>query len=199
MVASQNELGMLLPPCCSGNVWPAYELSHLFHLRAFTCEVLGICLLETFDHSSACDWSVHSYSLWLVLVLDLFTFSIPGSVLEDCAFLRIRPFVPGYHFIVMQLFLIVSYDPFSFCDVCCNVSFFISSWCESSPCFSWWVWLMICQFCLCSPKHIFLFYWSLLVFPSFPFISALIFMISLLLLTLEVLWPFSSFSRFFRC
>jgi len=157
---------------------------------AFVCWRLLITV------NSACDWSVHSYSLWLVLVLDLFTFSIPGSVLEDFTFLRIRPFVPGYHFIVMQLFLIVSYDPFS---VCCNVSFFISSWCESSPCFSWWVWLMICQFCLCSPKHIFLFYWSLLVFPSFPFISALIFMISLLLLTLEVLWPFSSFSRFFRC
>ena len=100
-----------------------------------------------------------------MLVLDLFIFSI-SSWFNLRRLYFSKNLVHLFHviyFIVMQLFLMISYDPSSFCVVCCKVFFFISSWFESFSYFSWWVWLMICQFCSCSLSLILLFYWSLLV------------------------------------
>ena len=69
-----------------------------------------------FDHSfdfSACNWLVHNFFL-------------PGSVLGNWTFLRICPFFEIIHFVLIWLLIIVSYDTFYFCIVCCNLSFFIS-------------------------------------------------------------------------
>ena len=62
---------------------------------------------------------------------------------------------------------------------------------------SWWVWLMVCQFYLSSQRTSFWLCWFLLWFVSFAFISALIFKISFLLLSLGFF--ITSFSSCFRC
>ena len=64
---------------------------------------------------------------------------------------------------------------------------------------SWWVWLMVCQFYfILSKKQLFaLLIFAMVSFISFAFISALICMISFLLLTLGLF--ISSYSSCFRC
>jgi len=69
---------------------------------------------------------------------------------------------------------------------------------DFSPFVSWWVWLMVCQFYLSSQRTSFWLCWffSMVSFVSFTFVSALIFKISFLLLTLGFF--ISSFSSCFR-
>ena len=68
-----------------------------------------------------------------MLVIGLFMFSLPGSVLEDCTFLRICLFLLGcpfyWHIVACT---VVSYDPLYFCGVSCNFSFFISDFIDLS-------------------------------------------------------------------
>ena len=132
-------------------------------------------------------------------MIGLFIFSISSWFSFGRLYLRICPFLPGCPFYWHRVACSSLLGCFDFCGVCCNFSFFISNfyWFESSPSFSWWVWLMVYQFCLSSQTTTFWFYWSLLLFSLFPFISALVFMISFLLLTLGFLC--SCFSSSFRC
>ena len=165
MGASQNELGMSLP----SRFWkrlirigivtsPSFESIHLWSPGIlFVGDFWSQLVVLVIDLFRVCDWWL-IYSYFLLL---------PGLILEDCTFLRICPFLQVVHFIGIQLFPIVSYDPFSFCVVCSNVCFFISNRFESSPYFSWWIWLMIYAFFSSSPTLIV--YWSVLVFPSFIF------------------------------
>ena len=67
-----------------------------------------------------------------LLVCSYFLF-LPGSVLGDCTFLRICPFLQGSHFICIWFFIIVSCDPLYFCGVGCNFSLFISDFIDLSP------------------------------------------------------------------
>lgn len=72
---------------------------------------------EFFNHRfnfSTCNWSV-----------PIFLF-LPGSVLGECTFLRIYPFLLGVHFIVTELLLEVSYGPLYFSGIGYNF-FFISN------------------------------------------------------------------------
>ena len=100
------------------------------------------------------------------------------------------------HGLANSVTVVVSYDPLYFCIIPCNVSFIISNFiAESSPFFS----LMPLANCLStlSSQRVRFSFIDLsnvsFIFPSF--ISALIFKISFLLLTL---WVFS-FSSCFRC
>ena len=76
------------------------------------------------------------------------------------------------------------------------VTFFISNFIDLGPLlFLWWVWLKVFQFCLSVQRTSFWFHWYFLLFSSL-FISALIFMISFLLLPLGLVCCLSSC---FRC
>ena len=98
------------------------------------------------------------------------------------------------------MLVVVSYDPLYFCDVSCIFSFSISNFIDlSSHCF----------FLMSLDKHLSILFifsekqllvsliFSIVFFISISFISALIFMISFLLLTLGFVC--SSFSSCFRC
>jgi len=65
--------------------------------------------------------------------------NLSQKLTEDYTFLRIHPFLTIHpyssivpmdnkivHFIVIQLLIVVSYDPLYFCVVCCDFSIFIS-------------------------------------------------------------------------
>ena len=84
----------------------------------------------------------------LVLVIGLFKIPVSsGSVLEGWTFLSICPFCPGCPFhwhILAHNSLLWSFV----CVISCNLSFFISNFVDLSPFFSWWVWLITCQFYL---------------------------------------------------
>ena len=63
-----------------------------------------------------------------LLVMGLLRFLfLPGSVLENCTFLRICPFLPCCPFYWHITAEVVSYDPLYFCVVCCDLSIFISN------------------------------------------------------------------------
>ena len=63
---------------------------------------------------SACNWVVHNFYFFLVQSWKIELF------LESVHFFQV------IHFVTIQLFIIVSYNPFYFCTVCCNLSVFIS-------------------------------------------------------------------------
>ena len=67
-------------------------------------------------------WQLQFQCLWFVWSYFYF---FPGSVLGDCAFLRICPVLQVVHFIGIQLLIVVSFDPLHFCGVICNFFFFI--------------------------------------------------------------------------
>ena len=103
------------------------------------------------------------------------------------------------HFIVKQLLIVVSFDPLYFCVVCCDFSVFISNFVD----------LILFPFLLDESGQWFVYFIYLLKEPAFSFvdfcysllyfsfISALIFIIYFLLLTLGFF--ISSFSSCFRC
>ena len=119
---------------------------------------------------------------------------LPGSVFKGYTFLIIFPLLPScpfnWHTIAHSSLL------WFFIFLCCLLWFlhfhFQFYWFDSSPVVSWWGWLMVCLI-IFSKNQIFI----LLVFAIVTFISALIFMISFLLLTLQFFY--SSFSSWFRC
>ena len=125
-------------------------------------------------------------------MIDLFVFSLSGSVLEGCTFLRIYTFLPccPYWHIVAQSSLLWL---FLFCSVSCNLLLHISKFTDVSlsPFLlkesSWWFFYFIFSKKQLSVLLIF----AVVFFISFPFISAMIFMISFLVLTFfEGVLPF---------
>ena len=93
--------------------------------------------------------------LILVFVIGLSIVSLSSRFrLDRYTSLRICPFLPGYLFYPHIVLIVVSYDPFYFCEFCCNFSIFISDFIDLSLLlfFSGWFWLTVCQFCL-SPKE----------------------------------------------
>ena len=93
--------------------------------------------------------------LILVFVIGLTIVSLSSWFrLDRYTSLRICAFLPGYLFYPHIFLIVVSYDPFYFCEFCCNFSIFISDFIDLSPLpfFSWWFWLTVCQFCL-SPQR----------------------------------------------
>ena len=156
------------------------------------CEVIQswtFAYLQFLSHRcnfSTCNWSVHIFYLLLVQTGKI----EPFKVLEH--------FFWVVHFIGILLLAVVSCGPLYFCGVSCNYSYFIFNFIglDPLPFFSWWIWLKLNQsyfFKESAYNFIDLFYdfWS-----SFLFISVLIFIISLLLLTLDFVYsPFSSCSR----
>lgn len=138
--------------------------------------VLGFSLLGSFADSS------------YLVVVNLFTFSLPDSVLVSCMFVGIYLFLLGYP---ICWYVVVCYL-FYFCGISYICSF-ISDIIESSLLYIFIV--KVCQFCW-SLKKISLFCWffSILFLLSISFISALMFIISFLLLTLGLVY--SSFSSY---
>ena len=109
-------------------------------------------------------------SISLVLI-SLMIFSIsswfsPGRT--GCIFLNICPFLPGcqfYRHIFACSNLLWFYCISAVSVITSPFSFLI--FIEFSAFFSWWVWLMVYQFCLSSQRMRLQFYWSLLFFSSF--------------------------------
>ena len=120
----------------------------------FTCEDIwswNFVFWEIFNHSFnfiACQWSIH-----------VFHFLLVGSFWRGFTFLSICLFLPSYPLIGIQLLIVVAYEPLFFCIVCCYFSFFICNFIDLNILyFSWWVWLMVCQFCLSSKRTMFNFH-----------------------------------------
>ena len=67
-----------------------------------------------------------------MICLIIFLF-FPGSVLGDCAFLRICPVLQVVHFIGTKLLIVISFDLLYFCGVICNFFFFIFNFINLSP------------------------------------------------------------------
>ena len=137
--------------------------------------VLGFCLLEDFK------LYFQSHYLWLVCLYFLF---LSSSVLESC---------------FVHFFQVIQYSRYDLCISAVSVvissfSFLILSiWILS---FFSWFWLMVYKFYLLKEPS-FSFIFDIIFFFSISFISALIFMISFLLLTLGFVC--CSFSSCFRC
>ena len=100
----------------------------------------------------------------------------------------------------MQCKIVVSYDPLYFCVVCCDFSIFISNFVDLTlfPFFM----LSLANglsilFIFSKNQLLALLIFAMVSFVSFAFISALIFVIYFLLLTLGFF--ISSFSSYFRC
>ena len=98
------------------------------------------------------------------------------------------------HFIGIYLLMVVSYDPLYFCVVCCDFSIFVSNFVLFFLFFL--TSLIICLFVFSKNQLLVLLIFAV-VSISFSVISALIFMIYFLLLTLGFF--FSSFYSCFRC
>ena len=94
------------------NVW---NHSHL---------VLNFCLLKDFT----LEFQLHG--LWLVCWYLLF---LAGSVLEGGTFLRLCAFGPVVRFIILELLVIMYYEPLCFYSVSCHFSFFMSNFIDLSP------------------------------------------------------------------
>ena len=150
---------------------------------------------EIFDHSfnfRACNWVVHNFYSFLVpsLKIELFQESVH--------------FFPVIHFIAIELFIIVSYNPLYSSIVCCNLSFFISNFVNLILLFflkSLEKGLSI-VFIFSKDQVLVLLIFTIVAFISFSFISACIFMISFLLQILLVFFCLffgCSFSSCFRC
>ena len=95
-------------------------------MTEFTCEAV-------WPWTFVCWRTINQFlfqNLWLVCSYFLF---LPGSVLGDCTFLSICPFLQGSHFICIWFFIIVSCDPLYFCGVGCNFSLFISNFIDFGP------------------------------------------------------------------
>ena len=80
--------------------------------------------------------------------------SLPGSSIHGIFQARVLEWgAIAFSVIGMQLLVIVSYDPLYFCGNNGNFSLFISFyWSESSPFFSWGIWLKVYQFFSIFPK-----------------------------------------------
>ena len=114
-----------------------------------------------------------------------------------CMFLSNHPFLPGCLFYFCIMLLVVFYDHLCFCDIVFNVSIFISDFCWFGP-FSFSLMSLAKALSILfafSKSHLLV---SLIFSVNFTvlFISALIFMISFLLLSLG--FVYSSFSSCFR-
>ena len=128
---------------------------------------------------SVCVWSVHiffsSYFILGRLYLSMNCFEVA-------------------HFIVIQLFIVISYDYWYFGEVSCNFSFFISNFTDLSPLPYFLMSLAKgLSVLFIFPKNQFLvsLIFVIVFFVSCSFISAPIFMISFLLLTLGFVCSFS--------
>ena len=130
-------------------------------------------------------------------MIDLFIFSLSGSVLEGCTFLRIYtllPSCPYWHMIAQSSLL----GGFVFCSVSCSLLFHFSKFTDLSliafflNVSSWW----FIYFIFSEKQLSVLLIFAIVFFISFPFISAIIFVISFLLLFFA---GGSSFSDCFRC
>ena len=147
--------------------------------------VQGFCVLGVF-------WLLLQFH-WLLLVCSGFLLLL-NSVLEDYMFLKIFPFHQVFKFLGIYLIIVISYN---LCisgvlDVTSPFLFLILFiW---VLCFSWWVWLKVCQFCFSFQRTIswiFLILWIVLL-VSMSFNSALILIISFLPFTLGFLCCCSS-------
>ena len=149
--------------------------------------ILDFCLLGIFK------LQFQFYYLWLICSFSLFlVFFPPDSVVGDWTFLRVCPFLLVFHFIGIQLLVVVSYDSLCFCGISYNFSVFISIywfWCLSFFDESGWRFINF-VYLFKGPTFSFsdLFYH----FVYISFISALIFMFFSLLLTLSFVCSFSS-------
>ena len=84
--------------------------------------ILDFCLLGIFK------LQFQFYYLWLICSFSLFlVFFPPDSVVGDWTFLRVCPFLLVFHFIGIQLLVVVSYDSLCFCGISYNFSVFISN------------------------------------------------------------------------
>ena len=112
-------LGVFLSLQFSGRVWAWYVLLFSKLLVEFNCETICpsafVCLKIFY----------YSWFLFLWFICSCFIF-LPCLVLEGYTFLRICLFLP-VHFIGIELLIVISYDPFYFCVVCCNFSLFVSN------------------------------------------------------------------------
>ena len=167
-----------------------YPWREMYSMSTYSSAILFSCW-KIFDYSFdflACDWSVQIMYLFLVHFWNVILFK------EFVHFFQV------VHFTGIQLLIVVSYDLLYFCVAGCESSIFISNFID----------LIFSLFSLMSQANslsiLFIFskrqllvllIFAIVSFVSFSLISALIFMISFLLLTLP---PFySSFSNCFRC
>ena len=146
-------------------------------------------------------WKIFYYSFNFCALMGSLRFSIfPGSVLESYTYIRGCPFLPSCPFYWQKVADSSLLCSFYFCVVCCDFYIFISNFVD-------WILLSFFLMSLAYGLSI-LFIFSknqllallilvMITFVSFPFISALIFMIYFLLLTLGCFIP--SFSSCFRC
>ena len=179
MVASQNEFGSLLS---SAIFWKKFEWNS--PVKPSAPGLLFVGRFYSFDFH-ACDGSVKIFYFFLVQFWNVMLFY------EFIHFLQV------VHFIVIQLLIVVSYDPLYFCVVCCDFSIFISNFVD----------LILLPFFLANGLSILFIFsknqllvqliFAIVSFVSLSFISALIFMISFLLLTLGFFISF--YSSCFRC
>ena len=135
--------------------------------------VLYSCFWGTFwtqlQFQCFCNWVVHNFYFFLVQSWKIELF------LEFVHFFQV------IHFVTIQLFIIVSYNPFYFCTVCCNLSFFISNFVDL---------ILLSLFLMSLAKGLssllifsmnqlwVLFIFTIISFISLSFISFWIFMIS---------------------
>ena len=145
-----------------------FDRSHLWsHLALGFC-ILGDFFFHSFN-SRACDWLVHNFS-WFSL----------GRL--NCSFL------PGCLFYCRIVAHNHLYDSLYFFLVCCNLSFFISNFVTLNL-FSFFLMSLVnglsILFIFSKNQLLVLFIFIIVSFLYFTFFSALIFVISFLLLTLR--------------